>query len=68
MALALSVRGLDVLRKPPDALTVSLKAWSADVRYMAMLLLTLSHNDAAHENLDRPDALERHLALACRLI
>lgn len=32
------------------------------------LTVALSHNNRAHENLDRPDALERHLALARRLV
>lgn len=30
--------------------------------------LTLSHNDAAHEDLDRSDTLERHLALTSGLV
>lgn len=30
--------------------------------------LTLSHHDTAHEDLDRSDALERHLALSCGLV
>lgn len=32
------------------------------------LTIALSHNDTAHENLDRPNALERHLALASCLV
>jgi hypothetical protein len=32
------------------------------------LTVTLSHNDTAHEHLDRPDALERHLALPSGLV
>jgi len=32
------------------------------------LTVALSHDNRAHENLDRPDALERHLALARCLV
>jgi hypothetical protein len=32
------------------------------------LAVPLPHDDAAHEHLDRPDALERHLALARGLV
>jgi hypothetical protein len=30
--------------------------------------LTLPHDHTAHEDLNRPDALERHLALSCCLV
>lgn len=32
------------------------------------LAVALSHDDRAHEDLDRPDALEGHLALSCGLV
>jgi hypothetical protein len=58
---------LDVLAEPSDALAVTCTRQHI-ISSSALHVLTLPHNHTAHEDLNRPDTLERHLALAGCLV
>jgi len=65
---------LDILRHPPDALAVTYGRHTTvspipnRIPLQGNGRLTLPHDNTTHENLDRPDPLERHLALPRRLV
>ena len=61
---------LDILRQPPDPFSITCTAsLLADIYPISIdcSRLTLPHNNATHENLDRPDTFQWHLALPCCL-
>ena len=61
---------LNILRNPPETLTIPYTINTLAMTPQSIITSnpTLSHNHTAHKHLDRPDAFERHLPLARRLI